>query len=55
MLFCAQVEPQELPWKLDLEALADAVVNLVRHGWPPSMLVVYDEVRTTASTSMLNN
>jgi hypothetical protein len=39
-----QVEPEELPWKLDLDALADAVVNLVRAGWPPSMLIVYDEV-----------
>lgn len=42
---CLQVEPEELPWKLDLETLADAVVNLVRAGWPPSMLIVYDEVR----------
>lgn len=24
--------------------LSNAVVNLVRHGWPASMLLVYDEV-----------
>lgn len=44
-VICLQVEPEELPWNLDLDALVDAVVNLVRAGWPPSMLIVYDEVR----------
>jgi hypothetical protein len=32
---------------VDLGTLADAVVNLVRHSWPPSMLLVYDEVGGT--------
>jgi hypothetical protein len=44
---CVQIAPAELAWSVDLDALADAAVNLVRHGWPPSMLLVYDEVRPT--------
>jgi len=41
------VQPDELAWKVDLAVLSDAVVNLVRHGWPASMLLVYDEVGPT--------
>jgi hypothetical protein len=41
----SQVGARELPWAVDLQALADAVVTLLRHGWPPSLVVMYDEVR----------
>jgi hypothetical protein len=44
VLCCTQIEAEELPWQVDLQQLADAVVNLVRHGWPPSMVLLYDEV-----------
>eukprot|EP00882_Tetradesmus_deserticola_P022370 GHRQ01024272.1.p1 GENE.GHRQ01024272.1~~GHRQ01024272.1.p1 ORF type:complete len:174 (+),score=80.30 GHRQ01024272.1:23-523(+) len=39
----AQVSSQELPWFVEPTALAAAVVSLIRYGWPPSLLVMYDE------------
>uniref|UniRef100_A0A383VR10 Phytanoyl-CoA dioxygenase n=1 Tax=Tetradesmus obliquus TaxID=3088 RepID=A0A383VR10_TETOB len=39
----AQVSSSELPWSVHPSALAAAVVSLIRHGWPPSLLLAYDE------------
>lgn len=40
---CCQVSSSELPWSVHPSALAAAVVSLIRHGWPPSLLLAYDE------------
>eukprot|EP00878_Enallax_costatus_P043510 GHUV01051521.1.p1 GENE.GHUV01051521.1~~GHUV01051521.1.p1 ORF type:complete len:143 (+),score=25.71 GHUV01051521.1:156-584(+) len=40
----AQVASPELPWSLSPDILAQAIVTLMRYGWPPSLLAVYDEV-----------
>lgn len=43
-LHATQVDAHECAWDANLDALADAVVTLVRHGWPPSFIIMYDEV-----------
>jgi hypothetical protein len=34
----------KLRWSADMGALADAVVALMQHGWPPTFLLAFDEV-----------
>lgn len=41
--YTTQAEPDELTWKPVPADLAAAVTRLMRHGWPPSALLLYDE------------
>jgi hypothetical protein len=45
----ALVHADQLPWRTTPDALcsrlARAVVRLMQAGWPPSFIMMYDEVR----------
>lgn len=38
------MDSSELPWSIQPEQLAAAIVSLIRYGWPPSLILMYDEV-----------
>lgn len=44
VIYCPQVSSQELPWSVSPETLANAIITLMRYGWPPSLIMMYDEV-----------
>lgn len=39
----AVLEPSAMKWSVDVGVLADAVEKLVKHGWAPTFLALYDE------------
>lgn len=49
-----QVRSEQLPWRGDIQMtdLAEAVVQLLRHGWPAPFLMMYDEVSCTVPTTI---
>jgi len=41
-----QLAPAELPWGPSMQHLAAATATLLQHGWPPTFLLMYDELWT---------
>lgn len=37
------VQPESLDWQVNLQDMAEGVKRLVKHGWDPLFLAVYDE------------
>ena len=44
---------EKLPWTADVAAVAEGVQQLVRAGWPPTFLVLYDEPCAHAAKALL--
>ena len=44
---------EKLPWSADVAAVAEGVQQLVRAGWPPTFLVLYDEPCAHAAKALL--
>jgi hypothetical protein len=40
-----QVGPDFMHWTVDIHSLARNMALLMQHGWPPTFLLMYDEVR----------